>query len=165
MNSRSLSGRLVALLGSALLVLALAGCAGAVGTGDGSGNSSTGGGSTSGSGTAQSITGSWQLTSGTDAQGAMTLGTAAVTFTINGASSGGRGGCNAFGAKTTGSTTGAITIVVGIHTDMACVDPDIMSTEGRYFAALDKVTNAALDNGTLTLTGGGDTLVFSKATK
>jgi heat shock protein HslJ len=151
-NSRSLSGRLVALLGSALLALALAGCAGAVGTGGGAAAS-------------RSITGSWQLTRGTDAKGAMTLGASAVTLTINGASSGGRGGCNAFGAKTTGSTTGTISIVVGIHTDMACVDPDIMSTEGRYFAALDTVTNASLANGKLTLTGGGDTLVFSKASK
>jgi heat shock protein HslJ len=162
MNSRSLSGLLAALLGSALVVLVLAGCAGAIGTGGG-GTPPSGTGTGTGTGTVQSITGSWRLTSGTDAKGAMTLGTSAVTLTINGPSSGGRGGCNAFGAKTTGTTTGTIRVEVGIHTDMACVDPDIMSTESRYFAALDKVTNAALDNGILTLTGGGDTLVFGKA--
>jgi heat shock protein HslJ len=47
---------------------------------------------------------------------------------------------------------------------MACMNPELNSTEARYFAALDKVTTAALERGTLTLTGNGDSLVFTRAT-
>ena len=138
-----------------MLVVALAGCAAAVGGGSGGGQT----------GSPSDITGRWQLVSGTDAKGPITPGSAVVTFTVNGASSGGRGPCNSFGATTRGATTGTIAIVVGIHTEIACVDPDLMTTETRYFAALDKVTTATLADGTLTLSGNGDTLVFSEATK
>jgi heat shock protein HslJ len=88
-----------------------------------------------------------------------------VTFTIHGASSGGHGPCNSFGATAKGTTTGVVSIVIGMHTEIACVDPDLMTTETRYFAALDKVNKATLDNGTLTLSGDGDALVFTKASK
>jgi heat shock protein HslJ len=147
-------------LGSVLIVAALAACAGVAGSGGGSGSGGSGFG---GSGSAQDITGNWQLTGGTDAKGAITPGSAVVTFKFNGQSSGGRGPCNSFGATSTGTTTGSITIVVGIHTEIACLDPELNSTESRYFAALDKVGTAALESGTLTLTGNGDTLVFTRA--
>jgi heat shock protein HslJ len=175
----SLVSRIGAMLGSVLIVAALAGCAGGAGGagsggfptggssagGSGSGSSGSGGSGAGGSGSSQDITGNWQLVSGTDAKGAITPGSAVVTFRFNGQSSGGRGPCNSFGATAKGTTTGAISIVVGIHTEMACVDPELNSTESRYFAALDRVTTAALDSGTLTLTGNGDSLVFSRATK
>jgi heat shock protein HslJ len=170
MNRASLVSRLGAMLGSVLIVAALAGCA-AVGDGGsgsgGSGSAGSGSGSSGsgGSGSSQDLTGNWQLVSGADAKGVITPGSAVVTFKFNGQSSGGRGPCNSFGATAKGTTTGAISIVVGIHTEMACVDPELNSTESRYFAALDKVTTAALDSGTLTLTGNGDSLVFSRATK
>jgi heat shock protein HslJ len=167
--------RLAVLLWSAVLAMTLAGCASAAGGGSGGpGSSSTGSTAPSGPGgspapgtggsASQDITGGWQLVSGTDSKGAISPGAAAVTFTINGTSSGGHGPCNSFGATTRGSTTGQIDISIGIHTDIACVDPDVMTTESRYFAALNRVTNAALADGTLTLSGGGDTLVFSKGT-
>jgi heat shock protein HslJ len=149
------------MLGSVLIVTALAACASA-GASGGSGGGARSGGTP---GSAQDITGSWQLVSGTDAKGAITAGDATVTFTFNGRSSGGHGPCNSFGATSTGTTTGPITIVVGIHTEIACVDPELNATEPRYFAALDKVTTASLDNGTLTLTGNGDTLTFTRAKK
>jgi heat shock protein HslJ len=181
MNQVSLRSRIGAMLGSVLIVTALAACASPVGVGSGgsgggsggsgSGGSSSGGASGSGSsgsggsGSPQDITGNWQLVSGTDAKGNMTPGGATVTFTFNGQSSGGHGPCNSFGATATGTTTGTIAIVVGIHTEMACLDPELNATENRYFAALDKVTSASLDSDTLTLTGDGDSLVFSRAKK
>ena len=179
MKKVSLVSRIGAMLGSVLIVAALAGCAGgAAGAGSGgfptggsspggsgSGGSGSGGSGSGGAGSSKDITGNWQLVSGTDAKGAITPGSAVVTFKFNGQSSGGRGPCNSFGATAKGTTTGAISIVVGIHTEMACVDPELNATEARYFATLDKVTTAALDNSTLTLTGNGDSLVFSRATK
>ncbi len=152
MKKVSLGSRIGATLGTLLIVTALAACAG------------VGGSTSGGSGSSQDITGNWKLVSGTDAKGGFTPGTAAVTFKLNGHSSGGRGPCNSYGATTTGATTGTISIVVGIHTEMACMDPELNSTEARFFAALDKVTTAALDSGTLTLTGHGDGLVFTRAT-
>jgi heat shock protein HslJ len=151
MKRVSLGSRLGAMLSSVLIVTALAACASAGGSGHSSSSS-------------QGITGNWRLVSGADAKGAFTTGSAVVTFTLDGQSSGGRGPCNSFGATTTGATTGAISVVVGIHTDMACMDPELNATEARYFAALDKVTTAALERGTLTLTGNGDSLVFTRAT-
>jgi heat shock protein HslJ len=157
MKKVSLGGRIGAILGTVLIVTVLAACASA-------GGSTSGGSSSRGSGSSQDITGNWQLVSGTDAKGAFTPGSAIVTFKLDGQSSGGHGPCNSFGATATGAKTGTIAIVVGIHTDMACMDPELGSTEARYFAALDKVTTAALDSGTLTLTGNGDSLVFTRAT-
>jgi len=165
----TLASRIGAILGTVIIVTALAACAPAssAGGGNGSGGSGSGGSGSggSGSGTSQDITGNWQLVRGTDSKGSITPGGATVTFTINGQSSGGHGPCNSFGATTKGATTGPIVIVVGIHTDIACIDPELNATEARYLGALNKVTTAALDNGTLTLTGNGDSLVFTRATK
>jgi heat shock protein HslJ len=162
-NSRSRTTLATIVVGATALVV-LVGCAsGSVGDSGPSGSGSNGSGSSSsGSGSSASIRGTWKLTSGTDSTGAISPGTANVTLKVNGGSSGGHGPCNSFGADVTGTTTGAITIVVGIHTDMACVDPDLNTTETRYFAALDAVSKAALTSETLTLSGGGDTLVFSR---
>jgi heat shock protein HslJ len=168
MNKVSLLNRIGAMLGSVLIVTTLAACAGAGGgTGSPEPGGSGAGGSTGGSGSrsSQDITGNWQLVGGTDAKGDITPGGAVVTFTFNGHSSGGHGPCNSFGATATGTTTGTIAIVVGIHTEIACVDPELNANESRYFAALDKVTTAALANGRLTLTGDGDTLTFTRAKK
>lgn len=152
MKKMTLASRIGAILGTVMIVTALAACAPARSAGGGSG-------------TSQDISGNWQLVNGTDSKGTITPGDATVTYKINGQSSGGRGPCNSFGATTQGTTTGPIVIVVGIHTEMACLDPELNATEARYFAALGKVTTAALDNGTLTLTGNGDSLVFTRATK
>jgi heat shock protein HslJ len=61
-------------------------------------------------------------------------------------------------------TTGPLTITLGVHTEMACVEPTYNTTEARYFAALGAIRTASITNGKLTLAGGGDTLVFARAT-
>jgi heat shock protein HslJ len=144
-SRQGITKRTVAVLAAALLLVALAGCARA-----------------SHSSPARNIGGNWQLVSGTDATGGITPGQAIVTFKFDGANSSGRGPCNSFGATAKGSTTGSISIVVGIHTEMACVDAGLNATEGRYFAALDKVRKATLEKETLTLSGGGARLVFTR---
>ena len=164
-NRDRIGSVLGALTCAAIVIAALAGCATAANGGGSGGGSGAGGSGAGGSGSSHDITGNWQLVSGTDAKGAITPGAATVTFAFNGASSGGHGPCNSFGATAQGTTTGTIHIVVGIHTDMACVDPDLNTTESRYFAALDAVTKASIDGGTLTLSGGDDSLVFTRSAK
>lgn len=114
--------------------------------------------------TPTSISGSWQFESGTDSVGRIAMGNATATFRFDGDRSGGRGPCNSFGATASGATTGAITIVVGIHTDMACLDPMLNTSESRYLAALDAVTRATVHGGALTLSGGGAVLTFGRHT-
>ncbi len=150
-----------------LAVLALAGCASPTvsGGGSGAGGSGAGGSGPGGSSTTTPITGNWSLLSGTDSKGAITPpDQATVTLKLDGRSSGGRGPCNAFGAMASASTTGPLTITLGVHTDMACVEPDYNTTEARYFAALGAIRSASVAGGKLTLTGGGDTLVFARET-
>lgn len=152
-------------------VLALGGCAGIRGSGSGgsgSGGSSSGGSGGTGiptppGGTVESIAGDWVLLSGTSESRAIMPAGDQVTLMINGRNSGGNGGCNAFGARATGSTTGPFQIQVGIHTDMACVGDDRNISEQQYFSALGKITKAALSDGDLTLTGPGVTLRFDRA--
>ena len=163
------SGAAASLLACAL---ALSGCSGSsVGTGSGSGGGSgtgTGAGSptpsASGSPTStpQSITGDWRLVSGTGASGPITPSATPVTLKINGQGSGGSGGCNAFGAIASASTTGAFTIRLGIHTDMACVGAGRDITEQHYFAALARITTASMQNGELVLSGPGVSLTFAR---
>jgi heat shock protein HslJ len=152
--SRRHARRIVALLVAIVLAVVLAGCA-SPRTGDG------------GTGSPSPITGTWKLLGGSDGSGALLPGDATVTFIFNGRNSGGHGPCNSFGATATGTTTGPVTITLGIHTEIACVggDPDPNTTEARYFAALDNVTTAAMTNGKLVLTGGGDSLQFTRARK
>jgi heat shock protein HslJ len=163
MRSRILLG-----LSAFVLAIALGGCAAASGgAGGGSGGGPSGGSSGTSSDTPsaspQSILGTWQLVSGSDAAGALSPGDATVILKLDGDKSGGQGPCNAFGATETASTTGPISIRVGIHTDMACAEAAKNVIETRYFAALGKVSRAALADGKLTLTGGGVSLVFSRA--
>jgi heat shock protein HslJ len=112
---------------------------------------------------APSISGQWVLVSGKDGSAAITPASTNVTLLIKGASSGGNGGCNAFGARASGSTTGPLTITLGIHTNMACVGDDRNITEQQYFDALGKVTTAALSGSKLTLTGPAVTLTFDRS--
>jgi heat shock protein HslJ len=51
----------------------------------------------------------------------------------------------------------------GVATDMACVDPDRMVLEARYLAAFGRITDAALKDGRLILTGTDVTLQFTKS--
>jgi heat shock protein HslJ len=165
MRSRILIGLL-----AFVLAIALGGCAAAPGGGTSSGGSSsggpTGGGPTgTSSASPQSILGSWQLVSGTDANGTFSPDGATVILRLDGAKSGGQGPCNAYGATETGSTTGPISIRLGIRTMMACAEAARNVVESRYFAALGKVSHAALADGKLTLSGRDVSLVFTMASE
>ena len=153
-----------AVIVTVLMTVVLAGCAAASGGGSG-GNS--GGGSLSSSSSPspspQPIAETWQFVTGSDANGTFSPDGAVVTLKIDGVHSGGQGPCNAFGATVTGSVTGTISIVVGIHTMMACSEAVRNVTESRYFAALGKVTHSSISSGDLTLTGDRVRLVFSRA--
>lgn len=150
------------LLGLAAVAIAVAvgGCASTSGGGYGGS-----GGPSPPAATPQSILGTWQLVGGTTANGSISPDGSTVTLKLDGAHSGGHGPCNSFGATETGSTTGKISIRVGIRTMMACAEAARNVTESNYFAALGKVTDASLASGNLTLTGGGVSLVFTKASK
>ena len=141
-----------AVIAGVILAVLLAGCAAAPGSG-----------STGGSSSPAPIAQTWRFVTGTDANGTFSPDGAAVTLKIDGVHSGGQGPCNAFGAKVTGSVTGPISIVVGIHTMMACSEAIRNITESRYFAALGKVTRSSISSGDLTLTGHGVRLVFARA--
>jgi heat shock protein HslJ len=114
-------------------------------------------------GPVESITGQWVFLGGADASGAISPSGSTVTLTINGRSSGGNAGCNAFGAVASGATTGAFSIRVGVHTNMACVEAERNITEQHYLSALGKVTAASLSGGDLTLKGPGITLKFDRS--
>jgi heat shock protein HslJ len=157
MQSRILLG-----LAAVAIAVAVGGCASASGGGGGYGGS---GGSSPSAATPQSILGTWQLVGGTIANGSISPDGSTVTLKLDGAHSGGQGPCNSFGATEIGSTTGKISIRVGIRTMMACAEAARNVTESNYFAALGKVTEASLSSGKLTLTGGGVSLVFTKASK
>ena len=75
---------------------------------------------------------------------------------------GGSGGCNSFGGQYT-VTGNAITFSEIVSTLMACTDQGIGEVESAYFAALDAADSYALAAGSLTITGGGHTLVFERA--
>jgi heat shock protein HslJ len=156
MQSRILLG-----LAAVAIAVAVGGCASATG-GGGYGSSGT---PSPSAATAQSILGTWQLASGTTANGSISPDGSTVTLKLDGAHSGGQGPCNSFGATETGSTTGKISIRVGIRTMMACAEAARNVTESNYFAALGKVTDASIASGNLTLTGGGVSLDFTKASK
>jgi heat shock protein HslJ len=147
-----------------LLVLTLTGCASPTvnGGGSGPGGSGPGGSGPGGSSTTTPIDGSWTLVSGSDQKGAITPGTAVVPLKLDGKTSGGKGPCNAYGASVNSSTTGPLTITLGIRTEMACVESEFNTTEARYFAALGKIRSASIAHAQLSLTGGGDTLVFAR---
>jgi heat shock protein HslJ len=149
MHSRILLG-----LAAVTIAIALGGCATASGGDSGSSGASP-----------QSILGTWQLVGGTDANGAISPDGAPVTVKLNGAHSGGQGPCNSFGATETGSTTGKVSIRLGIRTMIACAEDTRNVTESNYFAALGKVTTASIASDKLTLAGGGVRLVFTKSTK
>jgi heat shock protein HslJ len=161
MRSRILLG-----LSAFVLAIALGGCAAASGGGGSSGGGLPGDGSSGGSSSApQSINGTWQLVGGSDANGAFSLGDATITLKLDGAKSGGQGPCNAYGATETGSTTGPISIRLGIRTMMACSEAARNVLESRFFGALSHVSHAGLAGGELTLSGGGVSLVFSRQSK
>lgn len=109
------------------------------------------------------ITGEWQLTKGSDADGAMVMNGLPVTLVISDTAVSGQGPCNVYGGDATfeGSDVSISTLT---STMMACEEEARMELETRYFAALEKVTAAKLGGGeleTLTLTGPEESLKFT----
>jgi heat shock protein HslJ len=105
------------------------------------------------SATQQTIDGHWRLVGGTDATGPMDLDSAVVTLTIDGADSGGQAPCNSYGVTISGDSVGTVTIRPGIHTDMACQDPERTALESRYLASLPTISSAHFHGQELVLDG------------
>ncbi|TBN57230.1 META domain-containing protein [Glaciihabitans arcticus] len=105
------------------------------------------------------LDGDWQLADGEDAQGVFDLKESVSTITLTGPRTGGRTSCNIFGA-TVNVNGDEINVAPGAVTEAACEDPDLMTLEWRYLAALEEVTNHEVDGETLTLSGGDVILIF-----
>ena len=144
---------LLGLLAAALLT-ATAAC------GDQSGPAGSGSGS--GSGSSISLTGAWQLTSGTVDGTALDLGVPRpVTLTVDGTKASGSSACNLYFSDLTVSG-GTVTFGTIGGTEMACQD-DLMNLEGKYLSALARVTGGSRAGETLILTGDGVRLEFGSA--
>jgi heat shock protein HslJ len=83
---------------------------------------------------------------------------------------GGSSGCNSYGGSYTVKANGSISFSDIVSTLMACMDGGIMEIEASYFAALNAATHyvitqceACANPETLTISGGGHTLVFASA--
>ena len=73
----------------------------------------------------------------------------------------GSGGCNSFGGSyRADSATNTISFSQVVSTMMACTDEDVMAVEGNYLTALNAAQAYTLSVDTLTITGGGHTIVF-----
>jgi heat shock protein HslJ len=115
---------------------------------------------------------SWQLVSiNGNVQVGAAIGGQDVTlvFDANGGA-GGSGGCNSYGGSYSAGADGSISFSDIVSTLMACTDGGIMEVEAAFFDALNaadhyEVTQceACVNPETLTITGGGHTLVFASA--
>lgn len=107
-----------------------------------------------GSGAIERVQGSWVLVAGQDARGAFIESTRPITLEIEGDAFSGAGPCNTYSgvvrAESNGVRFGAIA-----STEMACADPEQMSLEGRYVAALGAVTAGSVIEGDLVLRDDG----------
>ncbi|WP_411700551.1 META domain-containing protein [Conyzicola sp.] len=109
------------------------------------------------------ITGEWQLTKGSDAEGAMIVNGMPVTLVIAEEAVSGQGPCNVYGGDATidGTDIGIGTLT---STMMACEEDARTQLETRYFAALETVTTSKLGGGdpaALTLSGPDASLMFT----
>jgi heat shock protein HslJ len=146
--------RRAALAAAAVVALALAGCATDAGNRSGYDEETT----------VSDITGEWQLTKGSDADGAWNVNGTPVTLVLADGAVSGQAPCNVFGGDLTvdGPDIGIGSIS---HTMMACDDDARNQLETRYLQALEKVTTAkvggAAELRTLTLSGPDETLRFT----
>ncbi|GAB3605845.1 hypothetical protein GCM10027413_12540 [Conyzicola nivalis] len=109
------------------------------------------------------ITGEWQLTKGSDGDGAMVVNGTPVTLVIADEAVSGQGPCNVYGGDATIDGTD-VSIGTLTSTMMACEDDGRTQLETRYFAALETVTTSKLGGGdpaTLTLSGPDASLMFT----
>ncbi len=96
--------------------------------------------------------GDWQLTSGSVDGTDLDLAAGDVTLTVDGEQWGGTSACNQYFA--TATLDGDQVTVGGVgSTEMACDEPR-MALEAAYLAGLQRVTTAATDGDTLTLSSG-----------
>lgn len=112
-----------------------------------------------GSDLADSVEGSWQLTSGTvDGQEIPIIEAHPITITFEGDQVSGTAACNGYGAtyELDGST---ITISDLAMTEMGCFPEEIMQAESMFATALTRVETVSVD-GDLTSSGDGVELVF-----
>ena len=75
---------------------------------------------------------------------------------------GGNGGCNGYGADYTLTGNGGIEFGPAVSTMMYCEPDLVMQNESALLSALAEITNFQVVGNTLTLTGGGHTLVFTR---
>lgn len=130
--------------------------AAACGGDDSGGDDSAGDG---GGGTAAE--GSWTLESGTvDGEPIALLDDYPVTLVIEGEQAGGRAACNSYGG--TVSIDGSSFALGDVAwTEMGC-EPAAMESEQAFLAALMLVDTISVEGDTLTLSGGGAELVFTR---
>jgi heat shock protein HslJ len=112
-----------------------------------------------GSDFADSVEGSWQMTSGTiDGEEIPLLDSHPVTITFEGDQVSGTAACNGYGG-TFDLDGSEITINELAMTEMACVPEEIMETEAMFATAISRVETVAFDD-QMTLSGEGVQLVF-----
>lgn len=106
--------------------------------------------------------GDWILASGSDADGDIDLadGAVEVTLTIDGSSWSGQV-CNSYGAQDVEVGDGEVRIGDVPRTEMACLDQQLMTVEGRYLDAFGAVTGYAVTAEELRLTGESTELVYA----
>jgi heat shock protein HslJ len=109
------------------------------------------------------LSGEWELTSATDAAGALDMPGPPITLTISAAAPPhGRGPCNDYDARIIG-TTGPVFVTVTGRTTGLCNEPQLRTVEYRYLKDLDATTLATVDNGLLTLASGKTRLTYNAA--
>lgn len=117
--------RQLAVFAALVGALALSGCAGAAGE------------------SADGLHGQWRLVAAADAAGAIGLGHATVTLSIDGDIGGGDTACNHYEITLTGGP-GPVEVGGIENTGLTSVPLNLMETELRYFSALAAVTAADL---------------------
>jgi heat shock protein HslJ len=113
-----------------------------------------------GSDFADSLEGSWQLSSGTvDGEPIPILDSHPISIVFDGEQVSGTASCNGYGGSYELSGS-AISFGNLAMTEMACDPPETMEAEGRYAQGLTAVTTVAID-GDLILTGPDVELIFT----
>jgi heat shock protein HslJ len=92
-----------------------------------------------------------------------------LVFDTNGGA-GGSSGCNSYGGNYSAGANGSISFSDIVSTLMACTEGGIMEIEAAFFEALNAADHYAITQcescaipETLTITGGGHTLIFAGA--
>jgi heat shock protein HslJ len=107
---------------------------------------------------------SWTLTSlDGSAQVGAAVGGSPITIEFDAEGrAGGSSGCNSYGADYSTNPANGITISQAVSTLMACMDQLVMENEAAFLQALSAITSYEIDGDTLTLAGGGHTLIFTR---